>query len=66
MLQMENVKEMAISSSLSTKAKIDSLLRGIDSITSGFEADISKGEPTCEQAHVCFHSWCEVDDLLLK
>ncbi|RVW52106.1 hypothetical protein CK203_095091 [Vitis vinifera] len=44
---MENVKEMAISSSLSTKAKIDSLLRGIDSITSGFEADISKGEPTC-------------------
>ena len=35
-------------------------------ITGGFEAGISKGGPTCEHAHANFHSWHEVDDLLLK
>ena len=66
MLQMENVKDMAISSSFLAKAKIDSLLRRIDSIIDGFKADISKGKPTYEHVHVCFHSWCEVDNLLPK
>lgn len=66
MLQMENVREMAISSFFSAKAEIDSLLRGTNPITSGFEAGISKGGPTCEHAHASFHSWHEVDDLLLK
>ncbi|RVW44702.1 hypothetical protein CK203_109510 [Vitis vinifera] len=37
---------MAISSSLLAKAESDSFLRGIDSTTGGFEADISKGGPT--------------------
>ena len=57
---------MAISSSLLAKVESDSFLRGIDSTTSSFEADISKGGPTCGHAHACFHSWCEVDNLLLK
>ncbi|CBI27419.3 unnamed protein product, partial [Vitis vinifera] len=47
---------MAISSSLLAKAESDSFLRGIDSTTSSFEADISKGGPTCGHAHACFHS----------
>ncbi|RVX17173.1 KH domain-containing protein HEN4 [Vitis vinifera] len=41
-LKMENVKDMAISFSFLAKAKINSLLRGIDSIIDGFKADISK------------------------
>ena len=57
---------MTISSFFSAKAEIDSLLRGTNPITGGFEAGISKGGPTCEHAHANFHSWHEVDDLLLK
>ena len=57
---------MVISSSLLAKAESDSFLRGIDSTTGGFEADISKGGPTRGHVHSCFYSWCEVDNLPLK